>query len=258
MASAPKHVSSRNATTQFAQQHRIFSFSILTCGSHARFIRWVRAGAIVTKHFDYHHHPAALAEFLWRFGQLSRLQRGHDATVVLANRAESRQLEEAIFAHIADTVKRQILRIQDTLDPTFAYHKIACTSSDGSLRKFILQKPASSSTALSPVGRSTRGYFALDVQMGELVFLKDYWRPLDSTRPLESDACTALLDAHVPHLPGVRLAGDVQDSDGCDQATLTERSRNVEAFCSLKGVRGYRHHRVVQDIAYPLDTARGS
>ena len=246
------------ATTQFSRQHRIFSFSTLICGSHARFIRWDRAGAIVSRHFDYHQHPALLAEFLWRFGQLSRTQRGYDPTAILATIAERDLLRTTIMAHVADPSKRHISKMQDTLDPTFPCHKIACVASDGSTCELITQRPISSYTVTSPIGRSTRGYFALDTGSGELVFMKDYWRPLDSARPLESAVYATLQDAHVPHLPVVRLAGDVQISDECNQATLTQQWRTAEGVCAPNGVRGHRHHRVVQDVAYPLETAGSS
>ncbi|EIW80892.1 hypothetical protein CONPUDRAFT_42662, partial [Coniophora puteana RWD-64-598 SS2] len=49
-----------------AQQHRTSCFIILLCGLRARFIRWDRAGAMVTRAFNYTKSDYLL-EFLWRY-----------------------------------------------------------------------------------------------------------------------------------------------------------------------------------------------
>lgn len=112
------------AITQFTRQHRTFMFSLLICGSHACFIRWDRAGAIVTKHFDYHQQPRFLAEFLWRFGQLSPMQRGHDPTACLASAEEREQLKTAVMTHISDPTKRKAPKMEDTLDSNYPCYKM--------------------------------------------------------------------------------------------------------------------------------------
>ncbi len=47
------------------RQHRHCCFSISLSGTSARFIRWDRAGAIVSKKFDLHERPDLLCDFVW-------------------------------------------------------------------------------------------------------------------------------------------------------------------------------------------------
>lgn len=246
------------ATTQFIRQHRVFAFSLLICGVHARFIRWDHAGAIVTKHFNYHEEPRILAEFIWRFGQLSSVQRGCDSSATLADSKERELLKAHILAHTSDPTKRKSPKMGLSCDSTYPCFKIVVIGSDNVARQLIVQRPISSPS--SPAGRCTRGYIALDVASGELVFLKDYWRPRDSTRPSEAEIYSALNDASVPHLPHVRMAGDVPDDAACIQSTTTEHWKQLEGVLrfDVRAMRGYRHHRVVQDVAYPLSSVQDS
>ena len=244
------------AAALLARQQRTFAFSLLICGSHARFIRWDRAGAIVTRHFDYHRHPRLLAEFFWRFGQLSAALRGHDPTAHLVGAAERTRFRLAISSYAESLADRQIPKLQDACDPTYPCYRITVTGTDGTSRDYLLQRPISSPS--SPVGRSTRGYFALDLTSNEIVFLKDYWRPTDSARPPEADVYDALRQSSIPHLPHVRVAGDVPDREDRGQCTLTDRWRHTPGICSGSSVKLYRHHRVVQDVAFSLETIRSS
>ncbi|KAG5633313.1 hypothetical protein H0H81_008887, partial [Sphagnurus paluster] len=62
----------RYATEWFKRQHRHFGFTIFICGTFARFIRWDRAGAIVSARFDYRTDSRPLIAFLWRFSNSDR------------------------------------------------------------------------------------------------------------------------------------------------------------------------------------------
>jgi hypothetical protein len=62
-------------------QFRIHIFSVLVCGTYARFIRWDRDGTTVTRRFNYIKNPHLLADFFWRYDHLDRLQQGHDTSV---------------------------------------------------------------------------------------------------------------------------------------------------------------------------------
>ncbi|KAF8805939.1 hypothetical protein BYT27DRAFT_7339513, partial [Phlegmacium glaucopus] len=64
-------------------------FSMLIFGPYARFIRWDRRGAVVTRRFDYTKHPFHIFNFYLRYGQLTLLQRGFDPTVERATPPES-------------------------------------------------------------------------------------------------------------------------------------------------------------------------
>ncbi|KAG7442422.1 uncharacterized protein BT62DRAFT_905964, partial [Guyanagaster necrorhizus] len=62
-------------------QYRSHLFTILICGRFARFIRWDRTGAIVSRRFDYTKRPDLVFDFYKRFSQLSPSQRGNDTNV---------------------------------------------------------------------------------------------------------------------------------------------------------------------------------
>lgn len=245
------------ATAQLARQHRSFMFSLLICGNHARFIRWDRAGAIVSKHFDYHKKPGLLAQFIWRYGRLSELQRGFDPTVTPATVAEKEKFKTAIHDYLEDPQKRSVPDMEKSLDETYPCYKLTVNGMiDGKAetRECIIQKP--SSYPRSPTGRCTRGYIALDLTTNELVFLKDYWRPADPDRPPESHIYAELEKAEVLHLPRIVLAGDVgiKDASG-SQATLSQSWKGKAGMCACKETKEYRHHRIVQGLLFPLSTA---
>jgi hypothetical protein len=49
-----------------------------------RFIRWDRAGAIVSESFDYIKSPHILVQFFWNYARLPSDRRGYDSTVSAA------------------------------------------------------------------------------------------------------------------------------------------------------------------------------
>ncbi|KAH8099758.1 hypothetical protein BXZ70DRAFT_990020 [Cristinia sonorae] len=239
---------------QLARQHRTSTLSLLICGHHARFIRWDRSGAVVSHHFDYRAEPLPLAEFFWRYGQLSRAERGFDTTARLATCIEESRLHAAISTHLSDPTKRRIPKMRQTMDLNFPIHVISLFS-PASPQEYVVQRPFSPPD--SPVGRCTRAYIALDLASGELIFLKDYWRPSDETRPPEAEIYTALDEARIPHLPHVRFGGDVSRDDDPD-STATQTWLDVQGLCAHGTVKEYLHHRIVQDLAYPLTTVDDS
>lgn len=251
------------AASQLSRQHRTFIISLLICGDHARFLRFDRSGAIVTKHFNYRTKPHILAEFFYRYDHMSAFQRGFDPTAVRAKPHEQQLLEDTIDAYTKDESKRQVPGME--LIPKSDYPCYVMTVTDTSdpakkkeSRKYIVKMPLVE--IYSSVGRSTRGYVALQISTVELVFVKDYWRPAGfEDRPSEAAIYVALKKANVPHLPVVRLAGDVPADKLKFQETLTQQWANQEGLHrSSSTLRVYRHHRIVQDLAFPLSTAKNS
>ncbi|TCD68320.1 hypothetical protein EIP91_011179 [Steccherinum ochraceum] len=242
------------AAAQLAHQHRTFVLSVFICGDFARFIRWDRSGAIVTERFNYRDNPAVLAEFFWRYGQLSLVERGFDHTVQDASKKQTRRFHRAIRAYIADDTKRQLPGMVSCLDDDFPCRKIQVPDGDGKPRYYLVQKPFS--LPFSVVGRSTRAYIAMDMSTKTLVFLKDYWR--DASRPSEAEIYAELEDAHVPHLPVILASGDVPDDEIHSQATQTQAWRFAEGMCLSEAHKEYRHHRVVQELAFPLHAVKSS
>ncbi|THH26779.1 hypothetical protein EUX98_g7406 [Antrodiella citrinella] len=252
------------AAAQLARQHRNFIYSLLICGSHARFIRWDRSGTIVSEHFDYTKKPRHLTEFLVRYGRLSMTERGFDPTVQLATSQEKAQFQTAIQAQIADQTKRQIPDMANVIDEYVPCQKVTikgfCPGEDRHVvleQDFIIQKPFT--YPLSPVGRSTRAYLALSLSTNGLVFVKDYWRPAEPDRVSESDIYIALMDNKVPHLAKVLIAGDVPENGEYTQTALTQDWSSKPKMC-LTGneLRKYRHIRIVQEMLFPLSSAQNS
>ncbi|TCD71125.1 hypothetical protein EIP91_012073 [Steccherinum ochraceum] len=258
------------ATKQLAHQHRRFIISLLIVGKYARFILFDRGGALVTEHFNYIKKPELLAEFFWRYSRTSDHHRGYDLTAPLATPAEQAALEAAATNFKNDATKRKFADIETALDARFPCYKLAVKGipSDSKTnlpetRHYIVRTPFRHPE--SPCGRATRPYVALDLASDQLVFLKDYWRPVDEGRPSEAEVYAELNAANVPHLPNVLLAGDVVDPDvdGVDVLQSTATHVLLEAVQTKKlfkspGIKQYRHHRIVQTLLYPLKSAKNS
>ncbi|TCD65438.1 hypothetical protein EIP91_002694 [Steccherinum ochraceum] len=130
---------------------------------------------------------------------------------------------------------------------------MATSSKQGVSRTYLVQKPLSAPTGLR--GRATRVFIAFDVDSGDLVCIKDYWRPSDPARPAEADVYEFLAAARVPHLLRLRLGGDVLNDDGSVQSSL---SQAWDGKAGVPSTGALYHHRIVQDIAYPLITVKNS
>ncbi|TCD65441.1 hypothetical protein EIP91_002697 [Steccherinum ochraceum] len=244
------------AMAQLDRQHRTFMFSLVICGTRVRFIRWDRAGAIVTKHFDLREDPQLLAQFFWRYGRLSRVDRGFDYTAQAATDKQKQDLASAIDTYLSQESSRVVPGMERTVDSDFPCHILTLADYHGGARQFVVQRPFSSSS--TTVGRATRAYIALDTTSDQLVFLKDYWRPVEARRTAESEVYSSLQQADVPHLPHVRYGGDVPDVHDPFQTTITQDWQGRPGMVRCADLKGYRHHRIVQDIAFSLKTARSS
>ena len=157
------------ATEVLARQYRLFVFSISMCGSRARFLRWDRAGCVVSTSFDIREEPELLCEFLWRFSQAPELGRGHDLTTEMASPEE----EELFRTSITKYVRFQLdLDEGDALDRAVSEHyqsghaavfhvlEHGCAIDAEHIRKFIVSRPVVSPLYLT--GRATRGFWAVD------------------------------------------------------------------------------------------------
>ena len=172
------------------RQFRQFIFSISISGSFARFIRWDRAGAIISESFNIREKPQLLCRFLWYFSQLTDAQRGYDLTVQPASDTEEKLFRETITAHI----KTQLSVNNEELEKLVAehYEKGAVTvihlppESDpaniSASERYIVSRPIV--IPLSVAGRGTRTYWAVRSIASEgpgcppakVVLLKDTWR----------------------------------------------------------------------------------
>ncbi|KAK0196358.1 hypothetical protein F5146DRAFT_1217467 [Armillaria mellea] len=230
-------------------QHRSHLFTILICGPFARFIRWDRSGAIVSKRFDYTAQRTLIFKFYLRFAQLSPSQRGKDPTVSpLLNlhedaiaRTKFNQFDTDMWHGDAGPKPQRDIAIEDQkllrIDMTF----------DNEPRRFVVCAPKFDDGAFSPFGRSTRRSLSIDLDSpdlddpkkpyGGLLFMKDYWRE-DSPRTVkESDVYHLLAEHKVPHVAEMETGGDVPN-----MVTITQQ--HARALPNQRRLPTLRAHRI--------------
>ena len=251
---------------EFARQHRTFVFQVILINNFARLVRWDHSGAVVTERFDYVLHPELLAEFLWRFNHMTDEQRGFDANAQLGTPTEKRRFEHAVTAFLdnmntralSGSPVRKLHGAERTLDdsktyPTWKVHVVDAVGQKST--DFIVRRPFSENSSLW--GRATRAYLAYDLAEERLVCLKDTWRLDDPDLRPETSTFRELKSHEIPHVPEVLYGGDVHMGDDQPQETLSQTyAEHSESWrvtnCRLEK---HVHHRLVQAIAYPLDTA---
>ncbi|KAH9939579.1 hypothetical protein B0H21DRAFT_831680 [Amylocystis lapponica] len=149
-----------------ARQHRTFYLSMSLAGTSLRFIRWDRAGAIVSESFDIRTQP----ELLWR---------GYDPTVEFAEEGDEDRFLEAISARVKIETGFEGKELEDAIDEHYKPGVVtAINVVDGSgehSELLLVSRPVVS--PLSVAGRATRGYWAVTT-LNDVVFLKDTWRYL--------------------------------------------------------------------------------
>ena len=155
-----------------------FIISVFLCAKklekYARFIRWDRDGAVVTRHFDYINQP-----------------QGYDASVSSA----TPELEN--IQQIQKSAKR--LRDDNRDHREFRVLKVPDRDNPEVKKRIVVSFPPKH-TARSPFGRATRPMLAFDIEMGEIIFLKDYWRA-DVDGMEKEGEIYALLESHrVPNI----------------------------------------------------------
>ncbi|GJE92017.1 hypothetical protein PsYK624_081700 [Phanerochaete sordida] len=255
------------ASANFARQHRRFLFQVVIIGGQARFLRWDRSGCIVSARFSVIHTPH-LADFLWRFDHMDSQQRGWDSTATLATHVETKLFEDAVRDFIGAAkasagrkhVIREVPNAEQTLDSTDTYPtwKICVAHEDThEVTDLVVRRPFAGHRAM--FGRATRAYLALDLTTSRLVFLKDSWR-VDDRRWVRPEFRTyqELRSHDIPFIPYPMYGGDVRDLDGTVQETLGQvlvAERN-DWHVGTARLNGHVHHRLVQDIAYRLDSVR--
>ncbi|KAI0079083.1 hypothetical protein K474DRAFT_1618198 [Panus rudis PR-1116 ss-1] len=103
---------------------------------------------------------------------------------------------------------------------------------------------------------------ARDFLSNRLVFLKDAWRTADSDLEKESDIYNDLKEHSVSFIPSVICAGDVFCNGKPQRTTTGMFSVTIPSIkgakISRKSMRKYVHHRVVQNLAFPLSTVRNA
>ncbi len=200
------------ATEMLARQHRIFLFSISMSGSRARFLRWDRAGCVVSAAFDVRQDPQLLCDFIWRFSQTNDVGRGHDPTVSMVAAEEEILFRDTIRGHVRSQTGLEGAELDRALSEHYQPAHVAAVlvsphgqiASSENMRRFLVSRPVVSPLHLT--GRATRGHWAVDQLTCKVVFLKDTWR--SSPQP-EGVIIQELHERGVRNIPSLVCHGDV-------------------------------------------------
>lgn len=251
------------ASLVFSHQHRTHIFQLLVCGRHVRFIFWDHSGAIVSDWFDYVEDSATLAQFFWRYSHMTDAQRGLDSSVSVPTGREKRQFRKAMDKFLKDMLdpknpqRRRLPQAEDTLDDSFPILKVTVEDDvSGESSEVLIQAPFFVSE--SALGRATRGYIAYHIASSELIFFKDTWR-VDHPRLIaERSICQKLIKDGVPYVPDVLAGGDVTANEERDSTRCLEWVKEQTLDVGYEYPRNLRHHRLLQPLAYPVQSAPNS
>ena len=233
-------------------------FSILVLGRYARFIRWDRCGAIVTRRFDYTKHPMLVFDFYLRFGQLTSLQRGYDPTVQPCKGSQIPQLVcDAFRRYHKSSWYGGTTSKRGQVSPSFEGFLRITVKDEVSTQVFFVPPPRYQHASLFPFCRSTRRSLACPLPKRnaknppKMCFLKDSWHEVSHRAPREADIYRILKEEGVKYVASMRLGGDVAGLETETQEWVRELSPNSRRLRACKMVC----HRIVLDtVARDLST----
>ena len=220
------------AAEAFDRQHRIFYFSLFIVGTKARFIRWDRSGAIVSRAFDYKSSPEILCKFLWRFGLADARQRGYDSSAFIATREEEDLFKRLIRRQVAFQLDINEISEENRLDEALEEHygegrvtKLYLHDRHKNARfHFLVSRPSYS--PLSLAGGATREYWCVkldDDGNHQVLSIKDSWRTVAINLCPEGDMYRELNKKDM-NIPSLFCDGDIydEDSDGDEEEPVGE------------------------------------
>ena len=243
----------------FDHQHRTHIFQLLVCGRHARFIFWDHSGAIVSDSFNYIENPDLMAEFFWRYNHMTPQARGWDLSVQDATEDEAKIFKEEVELFLKnmedpDHPQRRLTHAADTLHPAFPVHKITIEDEFTSERADVLIQ-APFFHVHSALGRATRGYVAYHLLKKKLMFLKDTWRVEHDRLIAERKLYRELEEAGVSNVPVGVFGGDVRFNDERETTRCLQWAEAQTLSVLFEDIRNFHHHRLLQDLAYPVEGA---
>ncbi|KDQ30030.1 hypothetical protein PLEOSDRAFT_154739 [Pleurotus ostreatus PC15] len=161
------------AGVAMAMQFRSHLFSVLICGKYARFIRWDRSCAIVSRRFDYTVYPELLFEFYLRFAQLTDSQRGLLPGFSILSKKEGLIAVEALKKYADDTYAGAAA---DEYKKVIACDRpLLCMEFEG--QRYAVPIRRFDGGSYSPFGRMTRNRMVVLLEpTPRVMFFKDFWR----------------------------------------------------------------------------------
>ncbi|GJE90345.1 fungal protein kinase-domain containing protein [Phanerochaete sordida] len=236
----------------YNRQHRHFILTAFIQGPSVRFMRWDRAGAIVSPAYDWVRDPDVLLRFFWCLAKCGDSKLGYDSTVELV---PSDQLPATLSSRHLRTLAGENEWLQryvnDAIRERRRYPWVKVRSQDfadpSRVRIFYMAHPHTKAR-YSVRGRGTKGYLGYDPEGDRFVFIKEFWYA-EGTRP-ERETYKLLHEKEVRNISGVVAGGDV--SGGEAQTTLNHRYFTAD---SEEQPSKRTHHRIVLDrIGRPLET----
>ena len=193
------------------RQFRTSIYSISVVGTTARLLRWDRSGVIVTESFNYKSEPEILVGFLWRFSKATKEQRGFDSSAIPATSEEERlQFVEAIKKHVEEQLPglgaEEVWEEVDRHSRPGAITRLT-VGAGAEARNILVSQPMF--TSKGATGRSTAGFWGVECESSEVVFVKDVWRTNIPEADTEGTILKELLEAGVRNIPAPVCYGDV-------------------------------------------------
>ena len=224
------------AAAHTGSQFRVHTFTLSVCGRSARFIRWDRGGATVTRSFNYIKQPHILADFFWRYAHLNPSQRGYDTSVSPASPEDLQHIE-----HV-----EKCLRDENPAHREFRIIMVPDRDDPDVETPFIISFPPKY-TARSPFGRGTRPMLAFNTETRKIVFLKDYWRADVDGMKKEGEIYALLKSKGVPNIAPFGKGNDVRH-----HTTLTHTLRNEKWACRSRVMVLLSQYRMSLDVVARL------
>jgi hypothetical protein len=255
------------ANEMFGHQQRTHIFQLFIAGRIARFIFFDHSGAVVTDAIDYVQDSKLLVEFFWRLNHMSKAARGWDPTARQPRSKDVARFKKVINTLLEDmnkpdSSKRRLPNAEHTLSAAYEVQKMLVTDAEdeSSSMELLIQGPMFKAT--TALGRFTRGYLAVPTSSNaqdEPLFLKDTWRVNHHMMETEAEVYKLLEKCGVPHVPRLVCGGDVVDENDSVQKTISVAWAEKQTIrISYKPLRKHSHHRIVQRIAYPIESAENS
>ena len=241
-------------------QHRTFLFMVVVCGEAARLVRFDRNGALVSTSFDYMRKSSAFGRFLYGlYGpRRSRKARGYDPTATLASDEDALLLRKACELFSLPPGSAQYFRLKESATSDSPIYKLSITAqwsedggpvgnkSRGSTKAYLVGHPLQLLPSI--MGKGTRPFVACqldqlqeaqaaadegqsyNVELGAVVFIKDYWRVDSSEVTREQEVYRRLWESadhtNVQMFPTPIGGGDVRDPD--DDSDTAEYSDEID------------------------------
>ncbi|KAI0791915.1 hypothetical protein C8Q75DRAFT_805514 [Abortiporus biennis] len=224
--------------------------------------------AIVTEPINHCTEPHKFIDFFKRLNKLAYIQLGLDMSVTYATPKQKNLLVWFVENFLQDATEGHSISLpnmEETLDPSFPAYAIHLPieqdmKTSASPNIYIVQKPLHSASFVW--GPGTRTYIAYDTRQDKLVFLKDYWRPIENCRDSEVDICEEFKKEFedepdvLQHLPVLLHSSHVRQCPNSDQRKTLASAHDWKDEETMRptamSMQILAHHRIAQELVLPL------